>query len=218
MRVNVAAWRLFPLACLVAVVLAAGCSGRTTGSRTNTEPPVQTVTPLDMDAYAQWSRHNSVAEFENYLFEARLAGVVPTPELLRTATDWKKCGGPEFEIPPREQWPEVRKVLSLLSELKTRRILVDFEAVSNFRNAHLNACAGGARQSAHTQSFAVDIISRSGKVDENMLCEFWRTDGKRWEMGLARYSSGRIHLDTTRYRTWGSDHRKGTSFCGQPAG
>jgi hypothetical protein len=209
-----AAWRVI----LLAAVVAAGCTGRTPATRTDTAPQAEAVPPLDMDAYAQWLRNNSVADFESYLAEFQLAGVVPTPELLRTATDWKKCGGPEFEIPPREHWPDVRKVLSLVSELKARRILVDFEAVSNFRNAQLNACAGGARQSAHTQSFAVDIISRSGKVDEKLLCEFWRTEGKTWEMGLARYPSGRIHLDTTRHRTWGSDHRNGTSFCGQPPG
>lgn len=158
----------------------------------------------ESEAFRQWSATAPVGEFEAYLGEAGLAGVIPTRQLLRTATDWRKCGGPRFEMPPRDQWPAVRRVLALVAELKSRNILVDFEAVSNFRNPALNACAGGAAASTHTTSFAIDIVPREGMVDETLLCEFWHTQGKSWEMGLGKYPSGRIHLDTTRYRTWGT--------------
>ncbi len=182
--------------------------------RADGAPASESIPPLDGNAYAVWALNAPVAEFDRYLAESRLLGVIATPELLRTATDWKKCGGPEFEIPPRDQWPEVKKVLALVAELKARGILVDIEAVSNFRNPQLNACAGGSQESTHAKTFAIDIIARNGFVDEKRLCEFWRAEGKQWDMGLSRYPSGRIHLDTTRYRTWGADHRKGTSFCG----
>ncbi len=212
------------VSCFTAMLVVAGCSPRAPDAdrprQTWPEPPTgvppvtESIAPLDMGAYAAWARQAPVAEFDQYLVQARVAGVVATPQLLRTATDWKKCGGPEFEIPPRDQWPQVQKVLTLVSELKQRKIVVDFEAVSNFRNPQLNACAGGAKESSHTKTFAIDIIPRNGSVDEKLLCDFWRTEGKQWDMGLSKYPSGRIHLDTTKYRTWGFDHRKGTSFCG----
>ncbi|NPC54548.1 D-Ala-D-Ala carboxypeptidase family metallohydrolase [Caenimonas soli] len=169
----------------------------------------------ELEAFTQWARSAPVSEFEQYLATSNLDGVIPTRQLVRTATDWRKCGGPRFELPPRAQWLDVAKVLTLVAELKSRKILADFEAVSNFRNPELNACAGGARDSAHTQAFAIDVISRDGKIDEALLCDFWRTDGKAWDMGVSRYPSGRIHLDTSGYRTWGSDLTKGTSFCQQ---
>lgn len=168
----------------------------------------------ELEAYAHWVRGAPVSEIEEYIAISNLDGVIPTRQLLRTATDWRKCGGPRFEIPPRDRWLEVAKVLTLVAELKSRKILADFEAVSNFRNPELNACAGGARNSAHTSAFAIDILARGPKIDETLLCDFWRTDGKAWEMGLGKYPSGRLHLDTSGYRTWGADHKKGTSFCG----
>jgi hypothetical protein len=167
----------------------------------------------DLDAFTQWARNAPVGEFEQYLATLNLDGVVPTRQLARTAGDWRKCGGPRFELPPRGQWLEVAKVLTLVAELKSRKILADFEAVSNFRNAELNACAGGGPNSAHTKAFAIDVIPRDGKIDETLLCDFWRTDGKTWDMGLSKYPSGRIHLDTSGYRSWGWDQKTGTSFC-----
>jgi hypothetical protein len=155
----------------------------------------------------------SVTEFENYLVKAGLDGVVPTSQLMRTASDWERCGGPQLELPPREHWDEVRKVLALVRELKRRGILREFEAVSNYRNPRLNACAGGAPRSAHVRSFAMDIVAAAGQVDEARLCEFWREQGRAFEMGLSKYPSGRIHLDTSGYRTWGANHRAGSSFC-----
>jgi hypothetical protein len=183
-----------------AVLLAAAC----TSARIDEEA----------GAFDRWSRSAPIAEFEHYLAVSGLGAVIPTRQLVRTATDWRRCGGPRFEIPPRDQWPEVRKVLSLIAELKSRRILSDFEAVSNFRNPVLNACAGGAKESAHAVSFAIDIVARQGTLNEIVLCEFWSAEGKAWEMGLGKYRSGRIHLDTSRYRSWGWDHKAGTSLCG----
>lgn len=167
----------------------------------------------DLEAFTLWAQGAPVSEFEQYLATSNLDGVVPTRQLARTATDWRKCGGPRFEIPPRDQWVQVARVLTLVAELKSRKILADFEAVSNFRNAELNACAGGATNSAHTKAFAIDVIPRHGRIDEAQLCDFWRTDGKAWDMGLGKYPSGRIHLDTSGYRTWGWDQTQTTSLC-----
>lgn len=163
-------------------------------------------TPLD--------KVKNAAEFSAYLAKQGLAQVMPLPQLLRTATDWKRCAGPQFEVPPRERWEEVSKVLSLVAELKRQGILHAFEGASNYRNPKLNRCAGGAGGSAHTRMFAVDIVPKANGVDEKRLCQFWRTEGRKWNMGLSRYPSGRIHLDTMNWRTWGAGHTSKTAFCG----
>lgn len=154
-----------------------------------------------------------VTAFENHLVRAGRAGVVPVSQLMRTATDWERCGGPELELPPREHWPQMLKVLTMVAELKRRGILKQFEAVSNYRNPALNACAGGAPRSAHTQSFAMDIVAPPGGIDEAALCAFWREEGRDLDMGLSRYPSGRVHLDAAGWRTWGASLRADTSFC-----
>lgn len=169
--------------------------------------------PDDAQAFDEWLRTHPVKELEDYLAAERLNGVLPTRHLLRTATDWEKCGGPRFEIPPRDQWPVMRQVVSLVAELKKRGIVKDVEGASAYRNPRLNACAHGAPRSAHTKSFAIDITAEPGQVDVGRLCRFWRDEGQAWRMGMSRYPSGRIHLDVSGWRTWGADHTRRTSFC-----
>jgi hypothetical protein len=169
----------------------------------------------DADAFKAWVKQNpELAAFEKYLAGAQLGGVIPSRQLLRTASDWQRCLGPQFDIPPPEQWPDVLQVLRLVAELKERKILRDFETASAYRNPPLNACAKGAKASSHTVSFAVDIlpIGKAG-VDELALCQFWQTEGQRWMMGLSKYPSGRIHLDTSGWRTWGATHKRASAWC-----
>src|SRR5688572_1997299 len=128
--------RIAFVAFFIGLLLSTACTNERPGERkvgeNATSPPkeqaasdklqgAKAAPPLPLEA--------SIVEFEAELARWGLDGVVPTAELLRTATDWKKCGGPEFEIPPRAQWPEVGKVLALVAELKKRRILQDFEAM-----------------------------------------------------------------------------------------
>jgi hypothetical protein len=40
--------------------------------------------------------------------------------------------------------------------------------------------------------------------------------GKDWNMGFSRYPSGRIHIDTAGYRTWGYDHTGKSAVCTPP--
>lgn len=167
----------------------------------------------DAQDFDAWIQAHPVGELESFLAQDQLNGVVPTRDLLRTATDWQRCGGPRFELPPRDHWPALKQVLRLVAELKKRGILRDVEGASAYRNARLNACAHGAPRSAHTLSYALDITADPDQVDVPRLCRFWRDEGQRWKMGLSRYPSGRIHLDASGWRTWGADHTRRTSFC-----
>lgn len=172
----------------------------------------------DETMFKGWVRTANSGRFEKFLHSAGLDKVLPLHQLLRTASDWSKCGGPPFEIPPERQWPDVNNVLLLVKELKRRRLLAEFEAVSSYRNPSLNSCAGGAPNSAHARQFAIDLTLPAGKGDGPLLCEFWKAEGQSWNMGLSKYPSGRIHLDTAGYRTWGASHKHGTSFCVPPNG
>lgn len=162
--------------------------------------------------FAQWTAHNQTRPFRQMLVDARLYGVVPIHQLLRSASDWRLCHAEPFAVPPLAQWPDVRSTLRLLDLLRSEQVLGPFEVVSAYRNPTLNRCAGGAANSAHTRAFAVDLLLASA-ADAQKLCGFWQRYGEVWNMGLGRYPSGRIHLDTAGYRTWGADFGPGSSFC-----
>ncbi|NIE74094.1 DUF882 domain-containing protein [Pantoea sp. Ap-967] len=170
----------------------------------------------DLWMFAQWAGDHQTRPFREMLVQARLYGVVPIHQLLRSASDWKLCHASPFAVPPAANWPAVRSTLSLLAALGEQGILRQFEVVSAYRDPALNRCAGGAAGSAHTRAFAVDVLLPAW-ADPNPLCRFWQQHGQDWNMGLGRYPSGRIHIDTAGYRTWGGDGSSGSSFCSKPS-
>lgn len=166
----------------------------------------------DLWMFAQWAGDHQTRPFREMLVEARLYGVVPIHQLLRSASDWKLCRASPFAVPPTRNWPAVQSTLSLIKTLDEQKILREFEVVSAYRDPGLNRCAGGAVDSAHTRAFAVDILLPAW-ADPNPLCRFWQQYGQALNMGLGRYPSGRIHIDTAGYRTWGGDGSARSSFC-----
>ena len=182
-------------------------------------PPAPAPTPPLSDSergpllFAEWrSRHAvEVEAFEEFLGRAELAQVVPTYQLLRSASMWKECEADPFEVPPQEEWDTVRDLLLLVRELQRRRVLLAIEVVSAYRNPRLNRCAGGAPRSSHVR-FAIDIAPLPDEEGER-LCRFWREEGQAWNMGVSRYPTGRIHIDRTGYRTWGASHKRASSWC-----
>lgn len=168
--------------------------------------------------FLQWlpMQHGRVVAFEHYLAVHNVLGVTPTWQLLRSASMWKQCQAAPFSLPPPEQWADVARVLGLLQELRRTGVLGPFAVVSAYRDPQLNRCAGGSPGSSHMRTFAVDIIPL-GPTDDQKLCDFFREQGSRWDMGLSRYPSGRIHVDRSGFRTWGADHTGKTSFCNQLA-
>ncbi|MCV9918887.1 D-Ala-D-Ala carboxypeptidase family metallohydrolase [Pseudomonas sp. BT-42-2] len=169
----------------------------------------------DVWMFAQWAGDHQTRPFRQMLVDARLYGIVPIHQLLRSASDWRLCRASPFAVPPASQWPAVRSTLALIKTLDDRGALRQFEVVSAYRDPRLNACAGGAVGSAHTRAFAVDLLLPAW-ADPNPLCSFWQQHGQAWNMGLGRYPSGRIHIDTAGYRTWGGDGSAGSSFCAKP--
>lgn len=172
----------------------------------------------DLDMFRAWlpPHRAQVQAFEAFLAREKLANVVPTWQLLRSASMWKECKAQPFQLPPRDQWRQAGQVVALLKELRGAGVLGPFAVVSAYRDPRLNRCAGGSRRSAHMRTFAVDILPLA-PWDDQKLCAFWRNHGKRWNMGLSRYPSGRVHVDRTGWRTWGADYTFKTSFCFQRA-
>lgn len=181
-------------------------------------PPPEPVTELNDPErgpvlFSSWrSKHSEEVEtFESYLVSERLADVVPTYQLLRSASMWKECRAEPFQVPPMSEWEKVRDLLILLRDLQQSGVLPRVEVVSAYRDPRLNRCAGGSPGSSH-QHFAIDIAPLPEEAGAG-LCRFWREQGKEWNMGVSRYPTGRIHIDRTGYRTWGASHKRGSSYC-----
>jgi len=167
------------------------------------------------ESFRAWraGREASVAAFEALLARHGLVEVAPLHQLLRSASDWQRCQAEPFAVPPELQWPAVLSTLRLLQALRTQGVLGAFEVHSAYREAPLNGCAGGATRSTHLVWFAVDLVPLDDPHAGARLCRFWAGPGRQWQMGLSRYPSGRIHIDTWRHRTWGADHSGASSFC-----
>ncbi|MCY1405550.1 hypothetical protein D9M71_207900 [compost metagenome] len=167
----------------------------------------------DEALFKQWESRHATAEFRTMLADNHLDTIVPLYQLLRTASDWKGCDAEPFSVPPQSLWPSVKSTLQLLKTLVDEKALSEFEVVSAYRNPQLNACAGGALHSAHVRAFAIDLFIVQPADAATRLCAFWKQRGGQWKMGLSQYASGRIHIDTAGYRTWGDDFTNKTSFC-----
>jgi hypothetical protein len=152
--------------------------------------------------------------FTQYLEAQGLSEVLPMSQLLHSASSWEECNAEPFAVPPQQQWEAVASVLRLLQFLESSGVLTGrIEVYSGYRNPLLNACAGGATGSAHTRSFALDFRTLDPVDPTAALCNFWHTKGKEWNMGFSIYPSGRIHIDTARYRRWGYDHTGKSLAC-----
>ncbi|HEX2765001.1 MAG TPA: D-Ala-D-Ala carboxypeptidase family metallohydrolase [Allosphingosinicella sp.] len=164
----------------------------------------------DPDARAQ------VLSFKAYLGAADVAGVVPTWQLVRTASKWRECGGPRFEVAPTSEWTHIAATLSFV-KAEVEPVIGRVEAVSGFRNEELNHCAGGAPASAHRHFYALDLVPADEDLARGALirdvCRIHQSGGRRFDIGLGFYTGNRFHLDSKGFRRWGADGNGATSPC-----
>jgi len=158
----------------------------------------------------------SVKSLNDYLTTYGVGGVVPTWQLLRTASDWQKCGAQPFEVPPSEDWPNVVQALRYIRE-QVIPVIGPVEPVSVYRNPLLNVCARGAQESAHRYMQAVDLvplrpITRDALI--NQLCATHAQRGAPYGVGLGFYVGLRFHIDSRKFRTWGVNDEGGIA-CAQ---
>jgi hypothetical protein len=166
----------------------------------------------DEPGYRAWIaagpwRIGAVTQFHRYLEASGVAFVAPTWQLLRTASDWRRCGADPFEIPPADEWPNIVNTLRYVRDHVVPRVGA-VEPVSVFRNAQLNRCAGGAPESVHRSMSAIDFVPLA-QLDRNTLirrlCAEHQVEGPRYNAGLGFYTKMRFHVDSWKYRTWGRD-------------
>ena len=185
-------------------------------------PAADYITPgQDEPGYRYWVgaatwRPVYVKAFNNYLVAYGVGGVVPTWQLLRTATDWQKCAAQPFEVPPTSAWPNIVAALRYVGAYVIPRI-GPVEVVSVYRNAALNACAHGAPTSTHLYMGAVDMVplrpvSREALMSQ--LCAIHQASGAANATGLGFYKGLRFHIDARKYREWGTMGARGGYGCG----
>ena len=175
----------------------------------------------DEPGYRAWIarqpwRAGTVSAFHRYLDAAGVAYVVPTWQLLRTASDWQRCGAEPFDVPPLAEWANVVQTLRYVRDYVVPSV-GPVEAVSAYRNPLLNRCAGGAPNSVHQHLSAIDLVplqptSRDGLMAR--LCPTHAAEGRRYAVGLGFYSKVRFHVDSSRFRTWGRND-SGSLACAQ---
>lgn len=163
---------------------------------------------------AQPWRASWVRQFHDYLSVHGVSYVAPSWQLLRTASDWQRCGADPFEVPPAAEWPNIVNTLRYVRDHVVPAV-GPVEPVSVFRNAALNRCAGGAPESVHQSMSAIDFvplrpIDRSSLI--RRLCSEHQLQGPRFHAGLGFYTRLRFHVDSWRYRTWGR-HDSGEAAC-----
>lgn len=156
-----------------------------------------------------------VISFKTFLETKKLDAVLPTWQLVRTASMWRECNGPRFEVAPFTEWQHIARTLSFVKE-HVQPVVGPVEALSGFRNEALNQCSGGARQSAHRHFYALDLtplqpISRAGMMKS--ICAIHGYRGRDYDIGLGFYSGMRFHVDSKGFRMWGADGKGATSPC-----
>jgi len=147
-----------------------------------------------------------VTAFDTWLHDKGLNGILPTWQILRTASMWKVCNGPPFEVPPRKLWGNVGATLRFVRD-HVRRAVGPMQAVSAYRNPELNVCAGGAATSAHRDYSALDLVPDKPLTRRQIfgaICPVHRRKGPVAGVGLGFYAFARFHVDTRSFRRWGS--------------
>ena len=156
-----------------------------------------------------------VLGFKQFIETEKVDDIIPTWQLLRTASMWRECNGPRFEVPPFTEWNHIAATLRFI-RAHVVPVIGEVEAVSGYRNETLNQCAHGAKESAHRHFYALDLVplrplGRTGLI--RSICAIHNFRGRSYDIGLGFYSGVRFHLDSKGFRRWGPDGKGETSPC-----
>lgn len=174
----------------------------------------------DEPGYRRWvladpNRSIFVRSFNDYLVTNGVGGVVPTWQLIRTASDWQKCGHQPFEVPPPQHWPNIVHALRYIGAF-IEPVVGPVEPVSAYRNPALNVCAHGAPTSTHLTGGAIDMVPLWRTSREQLmlsLCKIHLASGSWNNIGLGFYKGLRFHIDARKNREWGTAGARGGWGC-----
>ncbi len=196
-------------ACLLASVLAVPAHADPSAPEGQSEADYHAWLAREPAARAQ------VIAFKTFLEGQQIEPVLPTWQLVRTASMWRECAGPRFEVAPFGEWQHIARTLRFVAA-HVVPVIGEVEAVSGFRNEGLNQCSGGAKASAHRHFFALDLVPLKAIAREGMirsLCAIHAFRGAGYETGLGFYQGLRFHVDSKGFRKWGSDGKGASSPC-----
>lgn len=173
------------------------------------------------DSFDSWvnkvpSRRADVRDFDAFLAEQGVAGVLPTREILLNDTSWSEChmDGP-YSLAQRAYWPHIVNTLRYIRD-EIVPTIGPVEVESGYRDIALNNCSGGASHSAHAQFYALDLVPVHA-IDRNVLiarvCAVHARYGAADHIGLGFYDHLRFHIDSRSFRRWGSNYHAATSPC-----
>jgi hypothetical protein len=170
--------------------------------------------------YLAWLARNpgaraEVLAFKQFLAMDEVEDVVPTWELVRTASMWRECSGPQFDVAPPSEWPHIANTLSFIRK-HVEPVIGPVQVVSGFRNEDLNRCAHGAPKSAHREFYALDMVPASALDRAELMrsmCRIHDRSGEQYHIGLGFYAGTRFHVDSQRFRRWGADGKGASSPC-----
>jgi hypothetical protein len=213
--------RLAALTCLIAAAPASAQHITVVQTPIVYDPAAEYVTAgQDEPGYRRWvmadpSRMIGVKAFNDYLVGNGVGGVVPTWQLLRTASMWGRCSDQPFEVPPAEHWPNIVAALRYVGAF-VEPVIGPVEPVSAYRNPRLNVCAGGAPTSTHMTGGAIDMvplrpISRVALMEA--LCRLQIDKGSWNHIGFGFYKGVRFHIDARKTREWGTEGNAGGWGC-----
>ncbi len=196
--------RMFRLRLLLATILLAACAAPAAAQ----ELPTEGQSEAAYHAFLAAKPHvaTEVRAFEAWLRRKQVHAVLPTWQLLRTATMWRECNGPPFQVPPRKYWENVAATLRFV-QAHVVPAVGPVQAVSGYRNPGLNLCARGSAGSAHRDYSALDLVPLK-PLDRRQIfdrmCRVHRRKGQAAGVGLGFYAFTRFHIDTRSFRRWGS--------------
>jgi len=156
-----------------------------------------------------------VLSFKTFLAMKNVESVVPTWQLVRTASMWRDCSGPRFEVAPVAEWQHISETLGYVKQ-HVQPVIGEVQAMSGYRNAELNQCSGGAKASAHRHFYALDLVPVKPLSRPQMirsLCAIHNFRGPDYGIGLGFYKGNRFHVDSKGFRRWGPDGKGSTSPC-----
>jgi len=188
--------------------------------------------PSSGDAFSEWAypnkeRLDQYMDFIKFLDRHDVDLVVQNWQLWRVDNQYaSRCGTDYFAVPPREKWAEIIPTLKLIRD-EIIPVTGPVEVVSAWRSPEINLCVNGAKASKHLSFAAVDLVATDFKDRDTLfgdLCALQARIGRSRQMGLGAYydpdrsawnRAGRFHIDTSGYRTWGSDYTSKTNPCPQ---
>lgn len=200
---------LNPAVVALSILLLAACNAESSSFLSQPSPGAR------YEAWLAAGHRGEVQAYEDELRKQNVSDVVPMDALSRTSRRWRFCRHDEFATPPPELQQNITSTLRVVARLRDAGILDPALARSVYRDAAVNRCAGGSARSKHRENRAIDFDLPSNTDTTTRLCAFWREHGPALNLGLGFYTPTAIHLDTAGFRTWGSDHRRGTSLCVQ---